>query len=135
MSPTRSARNSNTGLIGLYTQSVDVTDVQVFAPVDASKFPPDKAATWSIPTEHDNLVLMHNAIRAEVTKFEALLFKLGARQLKRWEKDLIKVSSDARLEHTFHTRDRLERGGQTNSRRKKTLLASFHVDHLDRTPS
>ena len=34
---------------------------------------------------------MHNAIRAEVTKFEALLFKLGDDKLSRWQIQCIKV--------------------------------------------
>jgi hypothetical protein len=37
---------------------------------------------------------MHNAIRAEVTKFEALLFKLGDAKLSGWQIQCIKVRHD-----------------------------------------
>ena len=42
------------------------------------------------------IILMHNAIRAEVTKFESLLVKLGDRELESWEIDAIKVRKRAR---------------------------------------
>ena len=53
--------------------------------------PADKDRTWRLPTELDPVRLMHNAIRAEVTKFEALLFKLGDDKLSRWQIQCIKV--------------------------------------------
>ena len=81
----------NHGLNGLYTQQATAVDVANFKPMDAEKWPGNKEALWTLKSDQHTLNLMHNAIRAEVTKFESLLFRLGDRELKKWEKDAIKV--------------------------------------------
>jgi hypothetical protein len=77
-----------TSLNGLYTQPVDALS---FEAVDPVNYPPNKASQWTIDPELMSFRLMHNAIRAEATKFESLLFKLGDRALAAWEIDAIKV--------------------------------------------
>ena len=89
-SPTEMRRLSG-GLAGLYTEPALALDFQAYRPRDVLAFPADKDRTWRLPTELDPVRLMHNAIRAEVTKFEALLFKLGDDKLSRWQIQCIKV--------------------------------------------
>ena len=89
-SPTEMRRLSG-GLAGLYTEPALALDFQAYRPRDVLSFPADKDRTWRLPTELDPVRLMHNAIRAEVTKFEALLFKLGDDKLSRWQIQCIKV--------------------------------------------
>ena len=89
MSTTTPERVSpRTSLNGLYTQPVDAL---AFEAVDPVNHPPNKASQWTIDPELMSFRLMHNAIRAEATKFESLLFKLGDRALAPWEIDAIKV--------------------------------------------
>lgn len=89
MSTTTPERVSpRTSLNGLYTQPVDALS---FEAVDPVNHPPNKASQWTIDPELMSFRLMHNAIRAEATKFESLLFKLGDRALAAWEIDAIKV--------------------------------------------
>lgn len=90
--PGPSPRSSVSSLNGLYTQTATAVDVASFKPMDPVNHPGDKESKWSLKPDQHALNFMHNAIRAEVTKFEALLFRLGNRQLKKWEKDYIKVS-------------------------------------------
>lgn len=98
-SPTEMRRLSG-GLAGLYTEPALALDFQAYRPRDVLAFPADKDRTWRLPTELDPVRLMHNAIRAEVTKFEALLFKLGDDKLSRWQIQCIKVRpSRAVLSH------------------------------------
>lgn len=78
-------------LAGVYTPLAEPVDVARFTPVRPAEYPPDKEATWTLPPELMSFVLMHNALRAEVTKFESLLFKLGSRPLEEWEVDAVKV--------------------------------------------
>lgn len=85
-----SPRTSVSGLNGLYTQPANTVDVNNFKPMDAHKWPGNKESMWTIKSDQHTVNLMHNALRAEVTKFEALLFKLGDRPLKKWEKDHIR---------------------------------------------
>lgn len=87
-----SPRTSVSSLNGLYTQPATAVDVASFKPMDPEKYPGDKESKWTLKADQHALHFMHNAIRAEVTKFESLLFRLGDRQLKKWEKDYIKVS-------------------------------------------
>ena len=78
-------------LAGVYTPLAEPVDIARFTPVRPAEYPPDKEATWTLPPELMSFVLMHNALRAEVTKFESLLFKLGSRPLEEWEVDAVKV--------------------------------------------
>lgn len=78
-------------LAGVYTPLAEPVDVARFTPVRPAEYPPDKEAQWTLPPELMSFVLMHNALRAEVTKFESLLFKLGSRPLEEWEVDAVKV--------------------------------------------
>ena len=88
----RTPRSSGSGLAGLYTQAANAVDVNKFKPTDPQKYPGNKESLWSIKADQHTINLMHNAVRAEVTKFEALLFRLGDRTLHKWEKEMIKVS-------------------------------------------
>ena len=74
-------------LQGLYTQTPDVS---AFA-VDANAHPADKAGTWVVGPDQMVLACAFNAMRAEVTKFEATLVALGDRDLEAWEAEMIKV--------------------------------------------
>jgi hypothetical protein len=74
-------------LQGLYTQTPDVS---AFA-VDANAHPADKAGTWVVGPDQMVLACAFNAMRAEVTKFEATLVALGDRDLEAWEAETIKV--------------------------------------------
>lgn len=105
MSTTTPERVSpRTSLNGLYTQPVDALS---FEAVDPVNHPPNKASQWTIDPELMSFRLMHNAIRAEATKFESLLFKLGDRALAAWEIDAIKVRDGdvpRTVAHTFLAR-------------------------------
>jgi len=92
-SPTEMRRLSG-GLAGLYTEPALALDFGTYRPRDVLTFPANKDRTWRLPTELDPVRLMHNAIRAEVTKFEALLFKLGDAKLSGWQIQCIKVRHD-----------------------------------------
>ena len=95
-----SPRTSVSGLNGLYTQQATAVDVANFKPMDEEKWPGNKESLWTLKSDQHTLNLMHNAIRAEVTKFEALLFRLGDRELKKWEMDAIKVRLRATVKST-----------------------------------
>ena len=100
-SPTEMRRLSG-GLAGLYTEPALALDFQAYRPRDVLKFPADKDRTWRLPTELDPVRLMHNAIRAEVTKFESLLFKLGDDKLSRWQIQCIKVRASRAVLSCLH---------------------------------
>jgi hypothetical protein len=87
-------RRLSGGLAGLYTEPALALDFGTYRPRDVLTFPANKDRTWRLPTELDPVRLMHNAIRAEVTKFEALLFKLGDAKLSGWQIQCIKVRHD-----------------------------------------
>jgi len=87
-------RRLSGGLAGLYTEPALALDFGTYRPRDVLTFPANKDRTWRLPTELDPVRLMHNAIRAEVTKFEALLFKLGDAKLSGWQIQCIKVRRD-----------------------------------------
>ena len=80
-------RQPSPALQGLYTQTPDVS---AFA-VDAKAHPADKAGTWVVGPDQMVLACAFNAMRAEVTKFEATLVALGDRDLEAWEAETIKV--------------------------------------------
>ena len=80
-------RQTASALQGLYTQTPDVS---AFA-VDAKAHPADKAGTWVVGPDQMVLACAFNAMRAEVTKFEATLVALGDRDLEAWEAETIKV--------------------------------------------
>ena len=80
-------RQPSPALQGLYTQTPDVS---AFA-VDAKAHPPNKAGTWVMGSNQMVLACAFNAMRAEVTKFEATLVALGDRDLEAWEAETIKV--------------------------------------------
>ena len=80
-------RQPSSALQGLYTQTPDVS---AFA-VDAKVHPCDKAGTWVVGKDQMVLACAFNAMRAEVTKFEATLVALGDRDLEAWEVETIKV--------------------------------------------
>jgi hypothetical protein len=83
---------SQSGLFGLYTPVAAPIDIEKYIPMNPEQHPGDKTSSWSfLKVDLDTFMLMNNAIRAEVTKFEALLFRLGDRQLHTWEKEAIKV--------------------------------------------
>ena len=68
-------RQPSPALQGLYTQTPDVS---AFA-VDAKAHPPNKAGTWVMGSNQMVLACAFNAMRAEVTKFEATLVGRGRR--------------------------------------------------------
>lgn len=106
MSPTtsreRTPRHSGSGLNGLYTQPATAVDVNKFKPMDPQNHQGNKESLWTLNPDQHTVNLMHNAIRAEVTKFEAMLFKLGDRNLKSWEKQMIKDWWKGHYEHVLH---------------------------------
>ena len=86
-------------LQGLYTHTPYVSSLAV----DRTRYPADKEASWSLDSDLMALRLMHNALRAESTKFEAVLFALGDRKLEPSEVQLIKVRvAQRRTRHRHH---------------------------------
>jgi hypothetical protein len=83
-----SSADACTALNGLATLRVDTQDPAYRA---TAAHAPDKESTWLHPIEADGWVLAHNAIRAEISKFECVLAHLGDRALKDWEKHALKV--------------------------------------------
>ncbi|EEH51662.1 uncharacterized protein MICPUCDRAFT_49115 [Micromonas pusilla CCMP1545] len=70
-------------LNGLYTAPADPTEIRTFRPVGSHLG--DKTSEWWLARDQDVFVLMHNALRGEVTKLESVLFTLGDKTLKEWE--------------------------------------------------
>jgi len=91
-----SSSNASTALNGLATLRVDTQDPSYRA---TAAHAPDKESTWTHPIESDGWVLAHNAIRAEIDKFEVVLSHLGDRQLKDWEKHALKEWWAGHFEH------------------------------------
>lgn len=76
-------------LNGLYTAPADPTEIRTFRPVGSHLG--DKTSEWWLARDQDVFVLMHNALRGEVTKLESVLFTLGDKTLKEWEIQAIRV--------------------------------------------
>jgi len=94
---------SQSGLFGLYTPVAAPIDIEKYIPMNPEQHPGDKTSSWSfLKVDLDTFMLMNNAIRAEVTKFEALLFRLGDRQLHTWEKEAIKEWWGGHYQHILH---------------------------------
>ena len=106
-------RQPSSALQGLYTQTPDVS---AFA-VDAKAPPADKAATWVVGPDQMVLACAFNAMRAEVTKFEATLVALGDRDPEAWELETIEVRH-ARGRPDSRTTPRRRRDRTTQTRRR-----------------
>ena len=105
-------RQPSPALQGLYTQTPDVS---AFA-VDAKAHPADKAGTWVVGPDQMVLACAFNAMRAEVTKFEATLVALGDRDLEAWEVETIKVRRARGRTTVASTTPRRPRDGTTQTR-------------------
>ena len=105
-------RQPSPALQGLYTQTPDVS---AFA-VDAKAHPADKAGTWVVGPDQMVLACAFNAMRAEVTKFEATLVALGDRDLEAWEAETIKVRRARGRLTVASTTPRRPRDGTTQTR-------------------
>jgi len=118
-------RQPSPALQGLYTQTPDVS---AFA-VDAKAHPADKAGTWVVGPDQMVLACAFNAMRAEVTKFEATLVALGDRDLEAWEAETIKVRRARGRLTVASTTPRRPRDGTTQTRRggfqKRTRTVGF----------
>lgn len=105
-------RQASPALQGLYTQTPDVS---AFA-VDAKAHPPNKAGTWVMGSNQMVLACAFNAMRAEVTKFEATLVALGDRDLEAWEVETIQVRRARGRLTVASTTPRRPRDGTTQTR-------------------
>ena len=119
-------RQPSPALQGLYTQTPDVS---AFA-VDAKAHPADKAGTWVVGPDQMVLACAFNAMRAEVTKFEATLVALGDRDLEAWEAETIKVRRARGRLTVASTTPRRPRDGTTQTRprggfQKRTRTVGF----------